>query len=131
MLFVTGVAKDKLIPYKDDNLEGIEKLQVLRSQIPAVTHVDNSARVQILRKRNNAKFHDLLTRFQQNSGCPVLINTSFNVRGEPIVESPHDAYKCFMRTKMDTLIMGNIVCIKSEQPPLPEDDDWQNIYTLD
>ncbi len=131
MLFVTGVAEDKLIPYKDDNLEGIEKLQVLRSQIPAVTHVDNSARVQILRQRNNPKFHALLTRFHKHSGCPVLINTSFNVRGEPIVESPHDAYKCFMRTKMDTLIMGNLVCIKSEQPPLPDDEDWQNIYTLD
>ncbi|MFP1914899.1 carbamoyltransferase [Lonsdalea quercina] len=131
MLFVTGVAEDKLIPYRNDNLEGIEKLKALRSQIPAVTHVDNSARVQILRKRNNAKFHDLLTRFHQHSGCPVLINTSFNVRGEPIVESPHDAYKCFMRTKMDTLIMGNLVCIKSEQPPLPDDEDWQNIYTLD
>ncbi|MFP1759328.1 carbamoyltransferase family protein [Lonsdalea quercina] len=131
MLFVTGVAEDKLIPNRNDNLEGIEKLKVLRSQIPAVTHVDNSARVQILRKRNNAKFHDLLTRFHQQSGCPVLINTSFNVRGEPIVESPHDAYKCFMRTKMDTLIMGNLICIKSEQPPLPDDEDWQNIYTLD
>ncbi|MDQ9130030.1 carbamoyltransferase [Serratia fonticola] len=131
MLFVTGIAKDKLLPYQDDNLAGIEKLQVLRSQIPAVTHVDNSARVQILRKKNNAKFHDLLTLFHRESGCPVLINTSFNVRGEPIVESPHDAYKCFMRTKMDILIMGNIVCIKSEQPLLPDDEDWQNIYTLD
>ncbi|OSN03213.1 hypothetical protein AU510_15360 [Lonsdalea britannica] len=131
MLFVTGIAKDKLIPYQDDNLVGIEKLQVLRSLIPAVTHVDNSARVQILRKKNNRKFHELLTKFYRKSGCPVLINTSFNVRGEPIVESPYDAYKCFMRTKMDMLIMGNIVCIKSEQPSLPDDEDWQNIYTLD
>ncbi|MDE1474761.1 carbamoyltransferase [Xenorhabdus bovienii] len=131
MLFVTNVAKDKLIPYQDDNFHGIEKLQVLRSQIPAVTHVDNSARVQVLYKKNNSKFHDLLAQFYHQSGCPVLINTSFNVRGEPIVESPHDAYKCFMRTKMDILIMGNIVCIKSEQPPLPDDEDWQNIYTLD
>ncbi|MEX0447780.1 carbamoyltransferase [Xenorhabdus sp. SGI246] len=131
MLFVSNVINNKLIPYQDDNLHGIDKLRVIRSQIPAVTHVDNSARVQILSRKNNTKFHDLLAHFHLKSSCPVLINTSFNVRGEPIVESPHDAYKCFMRTKIDMLVIGNIVCFKSEQPPLLNDEDWQNTYTLD
>ncbi|MEL7628622.1 carbamoyltransferase [Pectobacterium aroidearum] len=131
MLFVTNVSPSLLVEYDDSHLHGIEKLKIARSKIPAVTHVDNSARVQVLRRRNNKKFHDLLTGFYKRTGCPVLINTSFNVRGEPIVESPHDAYKCFMRTHMDALIMGNTLCIKFEQPNLSNDDEWLSVYTLD
>ncbi|MDE8755483.1 carbamoyltransferase [Pectobacterium polaris] len=131
MLFVTNVASSLLVDSDDSRLHGIEKLKIVRSQIPAVTHVDNSARVQVLRRRNNKEFHDLLTEFYKKTGCPVLINTSFNVRGEPIVESPHDAYKCFMRTHMDVLVMGNNLCMKFEQPSLSDDDEWLSVYTLD
>jgi hypothetical protein len=99
--------------------------------IPAVTHVDGSARLQTVRRDQHADFYDLLVEFDRQTGCPVLINTSFNVRGEPIVCSPHDAYLCFMRTQMDVLVLGNQILLKQEQPEFHEDVDWREIYALD
>ena len=100
---------------------GIDKLNVVRSEIPAVTHVDGSARVQTVHRDDNPLFHALLTRFHQQTDCPVLVNTSFNVRGEPIVESPSDAYRCFMRTGMDALVLGGHLLARADQPPFDEE----------
>jgi len=99
--------------------------------IPAVTHVDGSARLQTVSRETNAEFYDLLAEFDRRSGCPVLVNTSFNVRGEPIVLSPEDAYLCFMRTNMDILVLGNQILLKSEQPEFQEDFDWREKFALD
>ena len=107
-----------------------ERLYFQRSTLPAVTHVDFSARLQTVSKATNPRFHALLKAFQAQTGCPVLVNTSFNVRGEPIVCTPNDAYLCFMRTEMDVLVMGNQVLFKEEMPAMPE-DDWKQRYTLD
>ena len=114
-------------------LFGIEKLNVPRSVIPAVTHVDYSARVQTVRREDNPLYHDLLSAFERLTGCPVLVNTSFNVRGEPIVCAPAEAYACFMRTEMDALVLGDFVLLKSEQgeSALAEDFAWQEEYQLD
>jgi carbamoyltransferase len=99
--------------------------------IPAVTHVDGSARLQTVTRQAHPEFYDLLAAFDRRTGCPVLINTSFNVRGEPIVCSPDDAYLCFMRTNMDVLVLGNQVLRKQEQPELHEDFDWRERFELD
>jgi carbamoyltransferase len=133
MLFVVPVAQRKRLIATDHEAEktGIEKLKVARSVIPAVTHVDYSARVQTVEKRVNPLFHELIERFRQITGCPVIVNTSFNVRGEPIVESPLDAYKCFMRTEMDCLAIGGVFMKKSDQPQWREACDWKEQYALD
>ena len=102
-----------------------------RSDIPAVTHVDYSARIQTVDGIYNEDFYSILKAFYQKTGCPVLVNTSFNVRGEPIVCSLMDAYKCFMRTEMDILMMNGILLIKEEQPMFVEDKDWREEYELD
>ena len=94
---------------------GIDKLNVPRSSIPAVTHVDYSARIQTVHRGTNPRFHDLLTRLKRDDGCPMLVNTSFNVRGEPIVCVPEDAFRCFMGTEMDVLAVGNCYLVKAEQ----------------
>lgn len=109
MLFVSNVLKERQIntPTSEGSLFGIDRLNVCRSIIPAVTHVDYSARIQTVYKETNPKYYDLLSKFKQLTGCPILINTSFNVRGEPIVESPEDAYKCFIGTNLDILVIGN------------------------
>jgi carbamoyltransferase len=99
--------------------------------IPAVTHVDGSARLQTVTRESHPEFYDLIAAFDRRSGCPVIINTSFNVRGEPIVCSPEDAYLCFMRTNMDVLVLGNQILRKEEQPELREDFDWRERYELD
>ena len=119
MLLVAEVVPGKRIPMtaSQESLFGIDKLNVLRSQIPAVTHVDYSARVQTVHRDTNAVFYDLLKRFKQATGCPVLVNTSFNVRGEPIVQSPTDAFHCFMNTEMDLLAVGNFLLRKEAQSP--------------
>ena len=96
-----------------------------------MTHVDGSARLQTVTRDAQAEFYDLLRAFDERSGCPVLINTSFNVRGEPIVCTPQDAYLCFMRTNMDVLVLGNQILRKQEQPELVEDFDWRERYELD
>jgi carbamoyltransferase len=101
----------------EDDLFGLDKLKVVRSDIPAVTHVDYSARIQTVHRETNPRFHELIAEFERLTGCPVVVNTSFNVRGEPIVESPRDAYACFMRTAIDYLVLDDFVLAKSEQPP--------------
>lgn len=113
------------------SLFGIDKLNVPRSTIPAVTHVDYSARLQTVHPETNPRLYGLLTHFETLTGCPVLINTSFNVRGEPIVCSPADAYRCFMRTEMDYLILENVILKKSDQPAWQETEQWQEEFVLD
>lgn len=117
MLLVANVAPEKLLEIKssDQDKTGIDRLEIQRSVIPAVTHVDNSARIQTVSKNVNPRFHALLTKFKELTGCPVLVNTSFNVRGEPIVQSPEDAFRCFMRTDIEVLIVGNCFLQKSDQ----------------
>ncbi len=133
MLLVAEVKKDKQIPMKKEQEElfGIEKLNIPRSQIPAITHVDYSARVQTVHKETNPRYWKLLDSFESLTGCPVLINTSFNVRGEPIVCTPEDAYRCFMRTEMDYLVLENIILAKRDQPKLEQDDAWKDEFELD
>jgi carbamoyltransferase len=116
---------------EEQKLWGIEKLNILRSDIPAITHVDYSARIQTVHKETNKLYHEMISEFERKYGCAVIINTSFNVRGEPIVCTPADAYKCFMRTNIDYLIMGNYLLDKSEQKPLEKDVDWKKEFVLD
>src|SRR3989338_4829624 len=115
MLLVSDVAKSHVIDASANQLRGLDKLKVKRSDIPAVTHVDYSARVQTVDKDRNPLYYDLINAFHKKTGCPVIINTSFNVRGEPIVCSPQDAFKCFMRTGMDFLVLGSFVLDKKDQ----------------
>lgn len=133
MLLVANVRKEKLRPMTDEEqqLWGIDKLNVVRSDIPSVTHVDYSARIQTVNKADNPIYHSLITKFYEKTGCPVIVNTSFNVRGEPIVESPSDAYKCFMRTDMDALVLGNFILYKEKQPRFHDNIEWRQVYELD
>lgn len=133
MLLVADVVKKRQIAMKpeEERLFGIDKLNITRSEIPAVTHVDYSARIQTINKEDNPRYHALVSSFFKKTGCPVIVNTSFNVRGEPIVESPQQAYTCFMRTEMDMLVLGNFVLYKEHQQPLSEDKDWMLEYELD
>ena len=132
MLIVADVRKDRRRPMTPDEqaLFGIDKLNVVRSEIPAVTHVDYSARIQTVHANTNPLFHRLLTRFKEMTGCPVLVNTSFNVRGEPIVCTPEDAFRCFMGTEIDTLVVGNCILRKDEQN-LALKRDYKNDFELD
>jgi carbamoyltransferase len=133
MLIVADVKKEKQrkMTGEEDKLWGIDKLNIVRSEIPAVTHVDYSARIQTVHPEDNARYYALIKKFYDKTGCPVIVNTSFNVRGEPIVESPLDAYKCFMRTEMDVLILGNYILYKKEQPEFHDDVNWRQVYELD
>lgn len=133
MLLVAPVNQSKLVAMtaEQEKLFGIEKLNIPRSDIPAVTHVDYSARVQTVHPETNPRFHRLIDCFEKQTGCPVLINTSFNVRGEPIVYTPEDAYRCFMRTGMDYLVMENILLAKPDQPEMEQDDSWKDEFELD
>ncbi|MDA9961773.1 carbamoyltransferase [Opitutales bacterium] len=132
MLIVANIQDHlKSIVKDESSLFGIAKLNVPRSKVPAITHVDYSARVQTVNKDTNPKFWSLLDAFEAKTGCPMLVNTSFNVRGEPIVCSPSDAYRCFMRTGMDNLVLGNFLLTKSEQPEISKDDSWMNEFELD
>ncbi len=133
MLLVADIKKDKQRVMTDDEMKkwGIEKLNVVRSEIPAVTHIDYSARIQTVHKETNPLFHQLISDFYAITKCPVVVNTSFNVRGEPIVESPNDAYRCFMRTEMDALVLGNYILLKSEQQEFNDTIDWKKEYELD
>ncbi len=133
MSLVAPVRSAHRIPVtpEQERLFGIEKLSVPRSTIPAVTHVDHSARIQTVHAETNPLFHALLRRFHALTGCPVLVNTSFNVRGEPIVCTPEDAWRCFMRTEMDHLMIGSFHLDKTKQPPLPDDGAWRAQYDLD
>jgi len=133
MLLVAPVSRDKChtMTEQQNRLFGIEKLNIPRSEIPAITHVDYSARVQTVHRETNPRFHALLEAFEQKTGCPVLVNTSFNVRGEPIVCTPQDAYRCFMRTEMDYLVLENFLLAKKDQPEWREEGDWRDEYELD
>jgi len=133
MLLVANVKKDKQFEMSEEQSSyfGLEKLNVVRSEVPAITHVDYSARIQSVNEQTNPRFHQMLTKFNDKYGCPVIINTSFNVRGEPIVCTPEDAYLCFMRTEMDYLIMGNYLLDKTEQRPLKKDSEWRMEFELD
>ena len=117
MLFVRNVSKKLLIPNvkKISNLEGLDLLKIKTSNIPAVTHVDLSARVQTVNEKENKKFYDLINEFYKKTGCPVLVNTSFNIRGEPIVCYPKNALDCFMGTNLDILVIENFILFKQEQ----------------
>ena len=133
MLLVADVARPlrREMSEAEKALWGIEKLNVPRSDIPAVTHVDYSARLQTVRREANPLYHDILAAFLRKTGCPVVVNTSFNVRGEPIVCTPGDAYTCFMRTAMDALVLENHVLLREEQPEWREGDEWRKTFTLD
>jgi carbamoyltransferase len=133
MLLVANVSKARCIemPKEAGELWGIELLNVLRSDIPAVTHIDYSARVQTVHQETNPKYHKLIESFERLTGCAVIVNTSFNVRGEPIVCTPEDAYRCFMRTEIDLLVLGNQLVYKADQKPVEADVDWRKEFVLD
>ena len=133
MLIVADVAgpKRRAMTDSEEKLWGIEKLNVKRSEIPAVTHVDYSARIQTVRHETNPLYWEILEAFRTRTGCAVLVNTSFNVRGEPIVCTPADSYRCFMRTEMDYLVLESFVLDKHEQPALEEKSDWRTEFSLD
>ena len=133
MLLVASV-KNELCHEMNDaqkKLFGIDKLNIPRSTIPAITHVDYSARVQTVSNQTNPRYYKLLKAFQELTGCPTLINTSFNVRGEPIVCTPQDAYRCFMRTEMDVLVLENQILLKKEQKAVEKDEKWMQQFELD
>jgi carbamoyltransferase len=133
MLLVADVRSERQVPMSSDQraLWGIDKLNVVRSDIPAVTHIDYSARVQTVDRATNADYYDLLKAFESLTGCGVLINTSFNVRGEPIVCTPADAYRCFMRTDIDYLVLWPYLLAKDAQPDWKENGDWRKEFQLD
>ncbi|HTY36257.1 MAG TPA: carbamoyltransferase [Bacteroidota bacterium] len=133
MLLVAKVPESRCIPMtaEQEKLFGIDKLNVARSEIPAVTHIDYSARIQTVHHETNPLYYDLIQEFYRRTGCPVIINTSFNVRGEPIVCRPAEAYKCFMRTNMDYLVLGSHLIAKKEQKELVGDTNWKKEFELD
>jgi carbamoyltransferase len=137
MLLVADVRKERQKPFdlsQYTDKESIDMLPIvnqIRSDIPAVTHVDYSARIQTVNKEDSPDYYDLISEFNALTGCPVVVNTSFNVRGEPIVCSPQDAYLCFMRTDMDVLIMENYLLLKEDQPQFYDTEDWMKKYELD
>lgn len=133
MLLVAPVAESRRLPCdpSQQGLWGIDLLNIPRSDVPAVTHIDYSARVQTVHEDTNPRYFRLLKAFEEKTGCAVLVNTSFNVRGEPIVSTPEDAYRCFMRTEMDVLVLENCVLKKGDQKPLEGDSDWKMEFELD
>ncbi|MGM0650408.1 MAG: carbamoyltransferase C-terminal domain-containing protein, partial [Bacteroidota bacterium] len=133
MLFVASINKNHRydLPENYHQLPVFDKLYFQRSNLPAITHIDFSARVQTVDKNRNPDFHRLISAFKSLTSCPVLVNTSFNVRGEPIVCTPEDAYRCFMATDMDFLVMNNFLYIKSEQPGHKNKGKWQKHFDKD
>ena len=134
MLLVAQVRRDHcLMPDADEaDLPVIERVNRPRSDVPAITHVDYSARIQSVAAGTNPRYHGIIKAFEKRTGYGIIINTSFNVRGEPIVCTPEDAYRCFMRTEMDVLVMGNLVLLKPEQPAWQQqDEEWQREFPLD
>jgi carbamoyltransferase len=133
MLLVAPIRADRQIPLPDGYNERplYDRLYFLRSDLPSITHVDYSARIQSVSKKTNPRYWELIDEFKKLTGYGVIVNTSFNVRGEPIVCTPEDAYRCFMRTEMDFLVVGNYVMDKKNQPPLPEKGDWRKEFKLD
>jgi carbamoyltransferase len=133
MLLVAPVKEERRNPLPPgyDHLELFDRLYHLRSDVPAITHVDYSARIQTVHKETNEKYWRLIQAFKEQTGCGLIVNTSFNVRGEPIVCTPEDAYQCFMRTEMDHLVMGDYRFDKQDQPAWREDKDWRTEFELD
>jgi carbamoyltransferase len=133
MLIVAPIREELRLPLTEEQTQlfGIERLKIKRSELPAITHVDYSARVQTVHEETNPRYYNLLKAFEKRTGCGVLVNTSFNVRGEPIVCTPTDAYTCFMRTEMDYLIVENFVLDKREQPVWEQDNSWKDEFELD
>jgi carbamoyltransferase len=133
MLLVADVQQKRRLQMtkEQQGLFGIEKLNIPRSDIPAITHVDHSARVQTVDKIDHPQYHAMISNFKKRTGYGVIINTSFNVRGEPIVCTPWDAYLCFMRTEMEVLVLEDCVLHKADQPELTEEKDWRKVYELD
>ena len=132
MLLVADIKSEKKIEMTEEQnkLFGIEKLNVKRSEIPAVTHVDYSSRIQTVCKSTNKIYYDLISKFREKTGCPIIVNTSFNVRGEPIVNTPTDAFKCFMGTELDFLVIGNCILDKNKQD-LELKKDYKSQFELD
>jgi len=133
MLLVAPLINEKCIKMnkEQEKLFGIEKLNIPRSNLPAITHVDYSARVQTVNRNTNPRYYDLIKAFKKRTGCPMVVNTSFNVRGEPIVCTPQDAYRCFMRTEMDVLVLQNQILFKEEQSKIEKDETWRQEFELD
>ena len=133
MLIVAEVKNKNCFKVNENNNKdfGLNKLNFVRSTIPAVTHIDYSARIQTVSQKTNKRFYNLLKTFKKKTGCPLLINTSFNVRGEPIVCSPEDAYRCFMRTEMDILVLENQILYKNKQSKVKNDSSWKDQFELD
>jgi carbamoyltransferase len=133
MLLVHGVKAErrKKLPDNYEQLPMMEKLYFLRSDLPSITHIDYSARIQTVHSETNPRYHALISNFKKETGYGVIVNTSFNVRGEPIVCTPEDAYRCLMRTEMDYLVVGNYIFAKNDQPEWHEKDDWRKEFTLD
>jgi carbamoyltransferase len=132
MLIVADVKKEKcrLMTKDEDSLFGLERLNIPRSSVPAITHIDYTARIQTVHANTNPRYHALISKFKEKTGCPLLVNTSFNVRGEPIICSPKDAFKCFMGTELDMLAIGNFLLIKEEQDKALQ-ENYQTLYELD
>jgi carbamoyltransferase len=137
MLLCADVKKERCLGFSlkeqlvDSDMDLLPVVNQKRSDIPAVTHVDYSARIQTVDAERNPNYYDIIKKFEKLTGCGVIINTSFNVRGEPIVNTPVDAYKCFMRTEMDVLVVEDYILFKDEQPAFEEDTDWRDLYELD
>lgn len=133
MLIVAPVKEDirKPITENEQQLFGIEKLNCIRSELPSITHVDYSARVQTVTPEQSPRYHRLISAFEKQTGCPVLVNTSFNIRGEPIVHDTNDAYRCFMFTDMEALVVGNCLCLKKQQPPMSGVEEYKAQFKLD
>jgi carbamoyltransferase len=133
MLFVSKVKKSKIIKDNNDDdkdMKLTDKINSVRSLVPAITHVDYSARVQTVSRKSNPQYYDLLLKFKEITNCPILVNTSFNVRGEPIVCSPEDAFKCFMGTELDMLVINSFVLMKKDQD-IKLKKEYKNNYELD
>jgi len=132
MLLVADVDVSKRLPITEeqDTLFGIDKLNVPRSAVPAITHVDYSARIQTVHEDTNPKYHAVITKFYEKTGCPIVVNTSFNVRGEPIICTPTDAFRCFMGTEMDVLAVGNFFLVKDGQDGALK-QNYEERYELD
>jgi len=132
MLLVASVKDEKRLPQPEaDKMSMLERLKAKRSDIPAVTHLDYSARLQTVNKNTKPDYHAIISEFENLTGCSVIVNTSFNVRGEPIICTPEDAYRCFMRTEMDVLVMEDCILYKEEQPPWEEGEAWRDELELD
>jgi carbamoyltransferase len=133
MLLVDAVAAERRIPLPANaaTLWGIDQLNVPRSTVPAITHVDYSARIQTVRAETHGLYYDIIRAFHERTGCPVIVNTSFNVRGEPIVCTAEDAVRCFRRTHMDALVLENFILERDAQPPMPVDESWKSEFALD